>query len=97
MRYLDQFDKAFAESSTPFPNTFFNDSYEVYGADWSPDLLDQFDKEEDIDFKTIFRNFWLMEQQKHLSELFLITAKLLVICSWKILPDPGLNGHILMV
>ena len=44
MRYLDRFDKAFAESATPFPKTFFNDSYEVYGADWSPNLLDQFEQ-----------------------------------------------------
>ena len=43
-RYLLKFDKAFAENSTPFPNTFFNDSYEVYGADWTPTLLDEFEK-----------------------------------------------------
>lgn len=42
-RYLEHFDKAFAENSTPFPNTFFNDSYEVYGADWTPTLLDEFE------------------------------------------------------
>lgn len=40
--YLEHFDKAFAESGTPYPNTFFNDSYELYGADWTPTLLDQF-------------------------------------------------------
>lgn len=44
IRYFEKFDKAFAESKTPFPNTFFNDSYEVYGADWTPDLLEQFKK-----------------------------------------------------
>ena len=43
-RYLDGFDKAFATNSTPYPNTFFNDSYEVYGADWTPTLLDEFEK-----------------------------------------------------
>ena len=43
-RYFARFDKAFAENSTPFPNTFFNDSYEVYGADWTPTLLDEFEK-----------------------------------------------------
>ena len=41
-RYLQKFEKAFAESGTPYPNTFFNDSYEVYGADWTPTLLDEF-------------------------------------------------------
>ena len=44
MRYFGKFDKAFAENNTPFPNSFFNDSYEVYGADWTPDLLEQFEK-----------------------------------------------------
>lgn len=43
-RYLERFDKAFAENNTPFPNTFFNDSYEVYGADWTPTLLNEFEK-----------------------------------------------------
>lgn len=41
-RYFARFDKAFKETNTPFPHTFFNDSYEVYGADWTPDLLDEF-------------------------------------------------------
>jgi len=43
-RYLERFDKAFAQNGIPFPNTFFNDSYEVYGADWTPTLLDEFEK-----------------------------------------------------
>ncbi len=43
-RYLEKFDKAFSESNTPFPNSFFNDSYEVYGADWTPGLLEQFEQ-----------------------------------------------------
>jgi len=40
--YLATFDKAFSESGTSFPHTFFNDSYEVYGADWTPRLLEEF-------------------------------------------------------
>jgi hypothetical protein len=43
-RYLARFDKAFAESGTPFPHSFFNDSYEVYGADWTPALLAGFEQ-----------------------------------------------------
>ena len=43
-RYFAKFDKAFAESGAPFPNSFFNDSYEVYGADWTPGLLDEFEQ-----------------------------------------------------
>ena len=40
--YLSRIDKAFAETGTPWPATFFNDSYEVYGADWTPTLLEEF-------------------------------------------------------
>ncbi len=42
--YLDKFDKAFGESGTPWPHTIFNDSYEVYGADWTPTLPAEFEK-----------------------------------------------------
>ena len=48
LRYLSKFDNAFNQSSInrqivnrPIVN-FFNDSYEVYGADWSPTLLNEF-------------------------------------------------------
>lgn len=41
-RYLSKFDTAFARSGVPYPHTFFNDSYEVYGADWTPALPDEF-------------------------------------------------------
>lgn len=40
--YLDRFDKAFSENGTPYPHTFFNDSYEVYNADWTPLFLSEF-------------------------------------------------------
>ena len=40
--YLQHISKAFQESGTPFPHTFFNDSYEVYGANWTPSLFDEF-------------------------------------------------------
>ncbi len=40
--YLQRFDNAFSTTSTPWPHTFFNDSYEVYGADWSENLIDEF-------------------------------------------------------
>lgn len=33
--YLDRFEKAFKESGAKWPHTWFNDSYEVYGADWT--------------------------------------------------------------
>ena len=43
-RYLDKFDTAFASNKTPFPQSFFNDSYEVYGADWTASLPDEFER-----------------------------------------------------
>ncbi|MDR2475366.1 MAG: glycosyl hydrolase family 2 [Bacteroidales bacterium] len=43
IRYFEKFDRAFA-SGTPYPNSFFNDSYEVYGANWTSALLDEFEQ-----------------------------------------------------
>lgn len=40
--YLTRFDRAFKSSGTSYPHTFFNDSYEVYQADWTEDFLEQF-------------------------------------------------------
>lgn len=42
--YLKRFDKAFEETATPWPNTMFNDSYEVYEADWTKTLPEEFEK-----------------------------------------------------
>ena len=36
--YLKRFDDAFASSGARWPHTWFNDSYEVYGADWTPEF-----------------------------------------------------------
>jgi hypothetical protein len=40
--YLERFEKAFSQNHTAYPNAFFNDSYEVFNADWTPDLFEQF-------------------------------------------------------
>lgn len=42
--YLAHIDSAFIATGTPYPHTFFNDSYEVYGANWTPTLLTEFEK-----------------------------------------------------
>lgn len=42
--YLDRFEKAFSSSGAPWPDTFFNDSFEVYGSDWAGDLLCAFEE-----------------------------------------------------
>ncbi|MDD3080073.1 MAG: glycosyl hydrolase [Paludibacter sp.] len=41
--YLSRFEKAFDISGTAYPHNFFNDSYEVYGADWTEDFFEQFE------------------------------------------------------
>lgn len=43
-RYLDKFDHAFSRTSTPWPHAFFNDSYEVFGANWTPSLPVEFER-----------------------------------------------------
>ena len=43
-RYLAHIDSAFTASGTPFPHSFFNDSYEEHRADWTPTLLEEFFK-----------------------------------------------------
>ena len=50
--YLDRFEQAFASSGVPYPHTFFNDSYEVYKADWTPTLFDEFQKRRGYDLRT---------------------------------------------
>jgi hypothetical protein len=42
--YFKRFTQAFTESGSPKPSTFFNDSYEVFAADWTPTFLDEFAK-----------------------------------------------------
>lgn len=52
-RYLERFDTAFVNQQVPFPHTFFNDSYEVYGADWTPSLFDEFKQRRGYDLKPL--------------------------------------------
>ena len=40
--YLERFERAFESSGTSYPHNFFNDSYEVYKADWTENLFDEF-------------------------------------------------------
>ena len=46
--YLKTFDKAFGNSNYGI-RSFFNDSYEVYNADWTPDFLVEFKKRRGYD------------------------------------------------
>lgn len=42
--YLQRFEEAFAKTGTPYPHSFFNDSYEVYKANWTPKIFVEFEK-----------------------------------------------------
>jgi len=41
--YLQHIGQAFERTKTPYPHTFFNDSYEVEAATWTPTLLKEFE------------------------------------------------------
>jgi len=41
--YLHHIEAAFDRTKTPYPHTFFNDSYEVADATWTPTLLQEFE------------------------------------------------------
>ncbi len=42
--YLRHIEEAFERTKTPYPHTFFNDSYEVSEATWTPTLFEEFAK-----------------------------------------------------
>jgi len=42
--YLKHIEQAFERTNTPYPHTFFNDSYEVADATWTPLLFQEFEK-----------------------------------------------------
>jgi hypothetical protein len=55
--YLARFSKAFTESGVEKPHTFFNDSYEVYGADWTPSFFQEFYKRRDYHLEDFLPDF----------------------------------------
>jgi len=42
--YLQHIEEAFKRTGTPYPHTFFNDSYEVEAATWTPTLFQEFEQ-----------------------------------------------------
>lgn len=52
--YLSRFDSSFRESNHGV-NAFFNDSYEVYGTNWSSALFDEFLKRRDYNLRPYLR------------------------------------------
>ena len=56
-RYLDHFAHAFETNNAPYPDSFFNDSYEVYGASWTDDFLNQFRKDHQYNLEDYLPEF----------------------------------------
>jgi hypothetical protein len=54
--YLNRFDSAFHHQPLGV-RSFYNDSYEVYGADWTADFFEQFEKRRGYDLKPYIRIF----------------------------------------
>jgi hypothetical protein len=54
--YLSRFDSAFHHQPLGV-RSFYNDSYEVYGADWTADFFEQFQKRRGYDLKPYIRVF----------------------------------------
>ncbi len=63
-RYLQRFDTAFVNQGVKPPHTFFNDSYEVYGADWTPKLLEEFYKRRGYRLEEHFEDFTLPNEER---------------------------------
>lgn len=55
--YLSKFDAAFSKSGATYPTNFFNDSYEVYGADWTVDFFEQFEKRRGYKLENLLPDF----------------------------------------
>ncbi len=52
--YLQHIEEAFERTNTPYPHTFFNDSYEVSDADYTPTIFEEFQKRRGYDLKEVF-------------------------------------------
>ena len=50
--YLNAFDRAFADFSAPKPRAQFHDSFEYYGADWTPGFFDAFESARGYDLRS---------------------------------------------
>ena len=55
--YLQHIEKTFERTQTPYPHTFFNDSYEVEAATWTPTLFEEFEKRRGYKLEHYLRQF----------------------------------------
>lgn len=103
--YLNRFERAFAGKATDgsagtpteYPHNFFNDSYEVYGADWTDDLLNSLPAVVAINWNTFFRISFRKTGQRLPVALSPIIAKLLPNCFRRTSPASGRTGRTNMV
>jgi hypothetical protein len=51
-QYLARFDKAFADYHGETPRSWFHDSFEYYGAQWTPDFFREFETRRGYDLRT---------------------------------------------
>ena len=65
-KYLDRFDRAFKGKEDTFPKVMFNDSYEVYGSDWTKGLLEEFAKDHGYRLEQYLPEFADKENQTEL-------------------------------
>ena len=65
-KYLDRFDRAFKGREEIFPKVMFNDSYEVYGSDWTAGLFDEFAKDHGYRLEQYLPEFADKENQTEL-------------------------------
>ncbi len=91
--YLSRFDRAFKSSKTSYPHTFFNDSYEVYQADWTDDFWNNSLVDGDINWKNIFRSFWMKTVRKSAAASYPTIGRRSPTYCWRTSPANGRTGH----
>ena len=66
--YLNRFDKAFV-NNPPRVRAFYNDSYEVYNADWSEGFFDEFRARRGYDLRIYIRDLVSKEQNPQIARV----------------------------
>jgi hypothetical protein len=66
--YLKRFDSSF-DGSAHGVRAFFNDSYEVYNANWTPDLFDEFKKRRGYDLRLYLRELQSTDSTEKVSRV----------------------------
>ncbi len=64
VHYLARFDTAFANQKVAAPKNFFNDSYEVYKADWTPKLFEEFKTRRGYDLQPLLSVFTVADEAR---------------------------------